>query len=95
MQVDGHSLTGCWFETIFEWPKLVGESALIGAFAKYDYLELSGGATLTKDGASTRFSMDSWHHLFVVGLVSHICLTFSPFSDTSFPSHSPKKFFIF
>ncbi|MBI5251536.1 MAG: hypothetical protein HY912_18760 [Desulfomonile tiedjei] len=68
MQVDGHSLTGCWFETLFEWSASVGESALIGAVAKYDYLVLSGGATLNQAGASTRFSMDSWHSLLVVGL---------------------------
>jgi hypothetical protein len=68
MQVDGHSITGCWFETLFEWSKMAGENILIGAFGKYDYLELSGGATLTKGGAATRFSMDSWHHLFRAGL---------------------------
>jgi hypothetical protein len=66
--IDGHSLTGCWFETLFEWSAPLGDSVLLGALAKYNYLVLSGGATLTRNGSSTRFSMDSWHHLFVVGL---------------------------
>jgi hypothetical protein len=70
-QIDGHSLTGYWFETLFEWSAPVGDSVLLGALAKYNYLVLSGGATLNRNVSSTpystRFSMDSWSHLFVVG----------------------------
>lgn len=70
-QIDGHSLTGYWFETLFEWSAPVGDSVLLGALAKYNYLVLSGGATLNRNVSSTpystRFSMDSLHHLFVVG----------------------------
>jgi hypothetical protein len=69
-RIDGQSLTGCWFESFFGWSKPVGSSAFVGAFAKYDYLALSGGATIERDNASTRFSMDSWHHLFVTGLTA-------------------------
>jgi hypothetical protein len=69
-QVDGTSLTGFWFESFFGWSRPVGRNAFLGAFAKYNYLGLSGGATLERDNASTRFSMDSWHHLFVTGLTA-------------------------
>ncbi len=69
-QVDGHSLTGFWFESFFGWSKPIGQSAFLGAFAKYNYLGLSGGATVERDNSSTRFSMDSWHHLFVSGLTA-------------------------
>ena len=69
-QVDGTSLTGFWFESFFGWSRPVGRNAFLGAFAKYNYLGLSGGATLERDDASTRFSMDSWHHLFIIGLTA-------------------------
>jgi len=69
-QIDGQSLTGWWFESLFEWSKPIGRNAFVGAFAKYNYLGLSGGATLEKDNASTRFSMDSWYHLFSAGLTA-------------------------
>ena len=69
-QIDGQSLTGFWFESFFGWSKPIGQSAFLGAFAKYNYLGLSGGATLERDNSSTRFSMDSWHHLFVSGLTA-------------------------
>lgn len=74
MHVDGHSITGLWFETLFEWSLPVGESALIGAVAKVNYLKLSGGATLDRSvasqnySASTRFSMDGWNSTVVLGL---------------------------
>ena len=69
-QVDGQSLTGFWFESFFGWSRPVGRSAFLGAFAKYNYLGLSGGATLEVNNSSTRFSMDSWHHLFATGLTA-------------------------
>jgi hypothetical protein len=69
-QVDGQSVTGFWFESLFGWSRPVGRSAFLGVFAKYNYLGLSGGAKLEKDNASTRFSMDSWHHLFVTALTA-------------------------
>jgi hypothetical protein len=67
-QIDGQSLTGFWFESLFGWSRPIGQSAFLGVFAKYNYLGLSGGATLERNNASTRFSMDSWHNLFVVGV---------------------------
>lgn len=69
-QVNGTSLTGWWFESFFGWSRPVGRSAFLGAFAKYNYLGLSGGATLQRGDKSTSFSMDSWHHLFVTGLTA-------------------------
>jgi hypothetical protein len=69
-QIDGQSLTGWWFESFFGWSRPVGSSAFVGAFAKYNYLGLSGGATIERDNASTRFSMDSWHNLFSAGLTA-------------------------
>jgi hypothetical protein len=69
-QVDGQSLTGLWFESFFGWSRPVGRSAFLGAFIKYNYLGLSGGATLERDNSSTRFSMDSWHNLFTTGLTA-------------------------
>jgi hypothetical protein len=69
-QIDGQSLTGFWFESFFGWSRPVGRSAFLGAFVKYNYLGLSGGATLEINNSSTRFSMDSWHHLFATGLTA-------------------------
>lgn len=69
-QIDGQSLTGFWFESFFGWSRPIGRSAFLGAFAKYNYLGLSGGATVERDNSSTRFSMDSWHHLFMAGLTA-------------------------
>jgi hypothetical protein len=69
-QIDGQSLTGFWFESFFGWSRPIGQSAFLGAFAKYNYLGLSGGATVERDNSSTRFSMDSWHHLFMAGLTA-------------------------
>jgi hypothetical protein len=69
-QIDGQSLTGFWFESLFGWSRPIGRSAFLGLFIKYNYLGLSGGATLERNNASTRFSMDSWHNLFVTGLTA-------------------------
>lgn len=73
-QIDGTSLTGWWFESFFGWSRPIGRNAFLGVFAKYNYLGLSGGATLQGGDASslfsTRFSMDSWHHLFMAGLTA-------------------------
>ncbi len=67
--IEGHSITGVWFESYFQWSFSVSRSALIGAFAKYNYLQLSGGATETRaQSGSTRFSLDSWHNLFMTGI---------------------------
>ncbi|MFZ5867291.1 MAG: hypothetical protein ACOYXY_15510 [Thermodesulfobacteriota bacterium] len=66
--IDGHAVTGFWFESLFEWLLPLTENALAGVFAQYNYLELSGGATVEADGRSTRFSMDSRHNLIVLGL---------------------------
>ncbi len=68
VQIDGHSVTGFWFESLFEFSVPVSGEAFVGAFAKYNYLELNGGATMMNAVQSTRFSMDSRKHLFITGL---------------------------
>lgn len=69
-EIEGQSVTGFWFETLFEWATDVAEGAQIGLMAKYNYLELSGGATISNGIQATRFSMDSRKHLFVTGLTA-------------------------
>ncbi|MBM4329458.1 MAG: hypothetical protein FJ118_20125 [Deltaproteobacteria bacterium] len=66
--IDGHAVTGFWFESLFEWLLPLTDNALAGVIAQYNYLELSGGATVEADGRSTRFSMDSRHNVIVLGL---------------------------
>jgi hypothetical protein len=70
-EMDGQSTTGFWFETFFSWSLPVGERGFLGLFTQYDYLELSGGATVKWTGGdalkSTRFSLDSISHLIVLG----------------------------
>ncbi|MEW6352377.1 MAG: hypothetical protein AB1646_25270 [Thermodesulfobacteriota bacterium] len=74
LRVDGHSLTGAWYEASFVVSAPVTEGFGLGVSCRYNYLEITGGATLNsvrrRDGLynSTRFSMDSRHHLFVVAL---------------------------
>ncbi len=74
LRIDGHSLTGAWYEASFVLSAPVTEGFGLGVSCRYNYLELTGGATLNsvrrRDGlyASTRFSMDSRHHLLVVAL---------------------------
>lgn len=78
--VDGQAVTGFWFESFFGWSRPVSKDAYLGIFVKYDHMELSGGATLQgpatsqRGGASTRFSMDSWHNLVAIGI--HATYTF-------------------
>ncbi len=67
-RLEGHSVTGLWFESLFGWHLPLSESLLAGIFARYNYIELSGGATVKRDVRSTRFSMDSTHHLIYLGL---------------------------
>lgn len=67
-QVKGSSVTGFWFESLFSWNLTLSEKASAGLFANYTYVELSGGATVQKEFASTRFSMDSRSHLAIVGV---------------------------
>jgi hypothetical protein len=69
-EIEGQSITGIWFETLFEWATDFSNGALVGLMAKYNYLELSGGATMRNGIQSTRFSMDSRKHLFVTGLTA-------------------------
>ena len=59
MQIEGHSVTGFWLESVFGWSVPLTENALVGLFVKYNYLELSGGATVKTGLSETRFSMDS------------------------------------
>ncbi|MEJ2718692.1 MAG: hypothetical protein P8182_16435 [Deltaproteobacteria bacterium] len=68
MQIDGHSVTGFWCEALFAWSFPLTENALAGLFVKYNYLELSGGATVKLGLSETRFSMDSRSHLILTGL---------------------------
>lgn len=67
-RIEGHSVTGFWFESLFGWSVPVTENVLVGLFAKYNYLELSGGATVKMGLSETRFSMDSRSHLILTGL---------------------------
>jgi len=69
---EGQAITGAWFESYFQWGLPVSNSALLGIFASYNFLELSGDAsvksTLAGAAQSTRFSMDSRLNLVFVGL---------------------------
>lgn len=71
IEMEGQSTSGFWFETLFSWSLPVGEQGFLGIFTQYEYLELSGGATLKRTQGSTlystRFSLDSISHLVVVG----------------------------
>jgi hypothetical protein len=69
MRIKGHSVTGFWYETLFSWSIPAGRNSFVGLYAKYDYLELSGGATVSTLTSSTRFSMDSRHNLIRTGLI--------------------------
>jgi hypothetical protein len=69
-EIDGHSVTGVWFEGFFQMALPISEGGLLGAFTRYNYLELSGGATVETGLASTRFSMDSRYHLFAIGITA-------------------------
>ncbi len=68
VQIDGNAVTGFWFESLFEFSVPISDGVFIGAFAKYNYLELNGGATMTNAVQSTSFSMDSRKNLFITGL---------------------------
>lgn len=68
MNIEGHALTGIFLETYFAWARPVAEDIFLGLFGRYNYLELSGGATAKRGPASTRFSLDSRHHLFLTGI---------------------------
>jgi hypothetical protein len=71
-QFEGESVTGFWFESFFSWSKPVSDGAYIGMFVNYNYLELSGGATVDRAQSgvlnSTRFSMDTIGHLIMAGI---------------------------
>lgn len=69
--IDGHSVTGFRFESLLAWFLPVTDKALVGVFAKYDFLELSGGATVWRSPSSTRFSLDGRQHLFIAGLTAN------------------------
>jgi len=68
MRIDGHAITGLWFESYFAWTVAVTRGFSLGVFARYSFIELSGGATIKKGASSTRFSMDSRHHVILTGL---------------------------
>ncbi len=68
VQISGTSVTGFWFETLFEFSVPTSSGIFFGTFAKFNYLELNGDATMMDATKSTRFSMDSRKPLFVTGL---------------------------
>ncbi len=68
IEIEGHTITGTMFETLFAWSKEASDTLMIGGFARYYYLDMSGGATLKSSTKSTRFSMDSRHNVVVIGL---------------------------
>jgi len=68
MRIKGHSITGLWLESYFAWTVPVTRRFSLGPFARYNFIELSGGATIKNGALSTRFSMDSRHHLIFTGL---------------------------
>lgn len=68
-EIQGHSVTGRYFETFFSWSWPVSGSTLVGIFADYTYLDLSGGATVVQGGrASTRFSLDAPFNIVLTGV---------------------------
>ncbi len=73
-RVDGHSLTGIWFESYFQWALPINETFMVGLNARYRWLELSGGATMKIGARSSRYSLDSTHHIICTGGV--ISVTF-------------------
>jgi len=71
-EITGQSVSGFWFGGLFAWSWQVSERAFLGIFVTYNYLELSGGATVNRVSAgtlfSTRFSLDSVSHVTATGL---------------------------
>lgn len=67
-RINGNSVTGFWFESLFSWNLPISEKATAGFFADYSYVELSAGATVRKEPASTGFSLDSKSHLAILGI---------------------------
>lgn len=68
MRIDGHAVTGLWFDAYFAWTAPITRSFSMGAFTRYTFIELSGGATIKNGAFSTRFSMDSRHHIILTGV---------------------------
>lgn len=66
--VDGHSVTGLWFDSFFSWSWPLGRQVVAGVFLDYNFIELSGGATVSSGARSTRFSLDSRFHSVMCGL---------------------------
>ncbi len=71
--LDGHSLTGIFFDSFLQWSIPISESFLAGAFARYEFLELHSGATVNNRvggqlETETHFSMDSRFHKVILGL---------------------------
>ncbi len=68
-QITGQSVTGQFFETLFSWSWPLSRSALLGVYATYTYMDLSGGATVVQGGLkSTRFSLDCPYNIVSTGL---------------------------
>lgn len=71
--LDGHSLTGIFFDSFLQWSIPLSDSFLAGAFARYEFLELHSGATVNshitgRSETETHFSMDSRFHKVLLGL---------------------------
>ena len=71
-QIEGESVTGFWFESLFSWSWPVSDGVFLGMTATYNYLELSGSAAVDRAEAgvlnATRFSLDSITHLISIGV---------------------------
>ena len=46
VRISGSAVTGVWFETLFEFSVPTSSGVFFGTFAKFNYLELNGGATM-------------------------------------------------
>jgi len=71
-KINGDSVTGFWFESLLVWSWPVTNGAYLGAFANYNYTELSGGARMVTSGNTTRFSMDFRTHVFRAGFAATV-----------------------
>ncbi len=66
--MEASALTGIFLDFYTAWSRQLTESLYLGAYGRYNYLEISGGATVRRGQPTTRFSLDSRHHLFMTGI---------------------------
>jgi hypothetical protein len=67
MNIEAHALTGIFLDFYTGWARPITRDIYLGFYGRYNYLELSGGATVKSGLPSTRFSLDSRCHLFMTG----------------------------